>query len=177
MKPVVLSFPSRFFAASPFPPKYSAAPSPTALAVKTFGDLTVELQSLAVEDRTFYRLDLELKNKNAKKSIWAAVSCEPNGTGRFFLRDPEKVEFPGFGQYVQGIEAGSRFYDGSFIRATEVKPGESITGTIRFRSRGSRSPTPGECSVSLEFLSTTSMNSGSGGMATQHNMTAKLEAK
>jgi len=153
--------------------------SEKAQVVKSFGDLGVELHSLAVANEREYILDIVLKNQNAKKSIWVAVGINPNGTGtsKAFLRSPERVEFETWAHLVSGVETCDLSYKGTFHKATEIKPGDSIPATIKFGGRGSGPASPGQCTVQLEFLLGYSMNRGYDSKATPHNLVARMEAK
>ncbi len=153
------------------------SPSEKAQVIKKFGDLGVELHSLNIVNGRDYALDVQLKNQNAKKSIWVALSFNPNGTSKIFITDPTKFDFQSSIQNVSGVECGPLAYDGRFYKATEIKPGDSIPVTITFFSRARGKATAGECTVRLEFLVGNSLNGNYGGYATQHNLVAKVEAK
>jgi hypothetical protein len=153
--------------------------SEKAQVVKSFGDLGVELHSLAVASEREYVLDTVLKNQNAKKSIWVAVGINPNGTGRgkAVVRSPERVEFEAWSHLVSGVETCDLSYKGTFHRATEIKPGDSIPATIKFVVAGNGPALPGLCTVQLEILLGYSMNRGYDSKATPHNFMSKMEAK
>jgi curli biogenesis system outer membrane secretion channel CsgG len=158
-------------------PIVAGSASEKAQVVKSFGDLGVELNSLSIANARNYVLDFVLKNQNTKKSIWVALSIEQNGETRLGLTDPDRFDFHSQMNLVKGVECAARSYDGAFYKGTEIKPGESISGTLTFFSRGGRTATTGQCSVQLEFLVGYSMNPTGGGRAEAKSLTGKMEVK
>jgi len=160
-------------------PAAVGAPSEKAQVVKSFGDLGVELNSLIVSNEREYTLDLVLKNQNAKKSIWVAVGINPNGTGtsKAVVRSPERVEFQTWAHLVSGIETCPLSHKGTFHKATEIKPGDTIPASIKFTGNGFGPALRGECTLQLELLLGYTMNRGYDSTATPHNLVARMKAE
>jgi hypothetical protein len=159
-----------------FQPAAVGAPSEKAQVVKSYGDLGVELHSLGIANAQDYVLDVVLKNQNAKRSIWVALSPRPDRTSRTLLVDSERFEFQTRDNYVSGIQCDELQYD-MFFRATEIKPGDSVPVSIKFYSWSNRPASAGLCTIHLGILLGHSMNGNQGGKATAHNLVAKVEAK
>lgn len=158
-------------------PAAVGSPSEKAQVVKSFGDLGVELHSLSIANAQDYVLDVVLKNQNAKRSIWVALSPRPDRTSRTLLVDSERFEFQTRDNYVSGIQCDELQYGDTFFRATEIKPGDSVPVSIKFYSWSNRPASAGLCTIHLGILLGHSMNGNQGGKATAHNLVAKVEAK
>ena len=144
--------------------------------VKSFGDLRVELQSLKIINGGQYFLTMTLTNCSTKKSLWVALAnktsiLSPNG----YL----------FGQTTANGLLYSRLYMqyGSpqyeyFNPATEIKPGDSTTVTITISSTENRPPSPGVCTLQMQFLLGDDFLLTSGAKhTTSPNLVTKFEAK
>jgi len=145
--------------------------------VKKFGDFQVELQSLKIINGGKYFLTINLTNRSARNSLWVALAnktsiLSPDGylfgqstaTGLFY---PQV-----FTQY------GTPHYE-SFKPATEIKPGDSTTVTIAISSADGRPPSPGVCTLQLQFLLADNFDFGrsSPELSSTPNLVTKFEAK
>jgi hypothetical protein len=141
---------------------------------KSFGDMKVELLPVEIVNGDTYLLSFNLIN-TSKKSLWVAVKSHPNGSMPASLTDSNGTEFQTSHSSVSGVETSPHDYKNNFDRATEIKPNEPITATIKFYQPG-RSPTAGACRLQMSFLVGTSFRD-SYGAATAHNLVTKIEAK
>lgn len=141
---------------------------------KTFGNLRVDVKSLSIVNGKQLKLSVELVNLNAKKSIWVAVSTDNVGNVKGVATDTNDREFQSDGREVSGIEWAFQ-QNGGVFRATEIKPKESVSTSVKFFSRPGDTPSPGICQVQLELLLANSF-SGNFASATAHNLSVKIEA-
>lgn len=148
--------------------------SESAQVTKTFGDLKVELLPVEIVSGDNYLLTFNLIN-TSKKSLWVAVKIHPNGSMPASLTDSYGTQFETSSSYVSGVETSSHDYKNNFMSATELKPDEPITATIKFFSPG-HSPTAGVCNLQLAFLEGPTFRDNYGA-ATAHNLVTKIEAR
>ena len=122
---------------------------------KSFGDLRLQLQSLRIvdsNDAKEYLLTMTFTNQNLKKPIWISMSNQGNNPAAPSpsLYDPEGYEFPGT---VAGLAVGGwgswTGYDGD---VTTIRPKESTTATLKFRSRPGRQAASGSCRIQFTIL-------------------------
>lgn len=118
-------------------------------AVKTFGDLRIELRSLDIVNNGEFILRFSLANQNSKKSIWTALATRSKLETT--LTDHEGFEFEGNSREVNGV-AYTAFYDWGFSPATEIKPNGSVSGSVKFLSRQYRKAVPGVCRLQMQIL-------------------------
>jgi curli biogenesis system outer membrane secretion channel CsgG len=139
---------------SPRPPVKARKPKPP--VAKSFGDLRVELQPLRIVNGNQYVLTTLLTNQSPSKSIWVAVSTDLMSVIKGRLTDPNGSEFPADRTSVSGIQLAAYtqygYVPNSFSPATELKPNESLTAALKFRSPEGKRASPGSCQVQLEFL-------------------------
>ena len=146
-----------------------------AKVVKSFGDLYVQLGPLQVVGGEDYLLTMVLTNHHTSRSLWVAVSFGLGGTYlKGALTDPEGNPFSATWEALSGVEYASN--NGGFSRATEIKPGQSLTATIKFRSHGRNKAVAGSCRLQLELLSSQSFRRDSLNPASVHNLVTKIDA-
>ncbi len=134
-------------------------------ATKSFGDLRVELQSLRLVDGGVLLLTMTLANQNPNKSIWVALDSENTGVLKSVLTDSNGTQYQAWGgNEATGIDISSG--DGmlhwsrgeaselhTFSPATEIKPSDSISATVRFlRMYSGPRPIPGVYNVQLQLF-------------------------
>lgn len=124
---------------------------------KVFGDLRVELQPLRIVNQQNFLLTMTLKNQNAKKSIGVALESEPTNMLKSRITDGNGNEFASYGgNSATGIEYASYYKDAyrkpEFSPATEIKPTESITVTVRFFAMNGIPPRAGTHRIHLQLL-------------------------
>lgn len=141
---------------------------------KTFGNLRVDMKSLSIVNGKQLQLSVELVNLNAKKSIWVAVSTDSVGNVKGVATDSNYREFQSDSRVVSGVEWAYP-QNGGIFRATEIKPNDSLSATVKFFSRPGDLPSPGMCQVQLELLVANSF-SGNFASATAHSLSARIEA-
>ena len=150
--------------------------------VKSFGDLRVELPPLTIVSGANYLVSMTLSNKNPKASIWVAVNAEQSNMLKGHVVDPNGNEFPSYGgNTCSGIAYASYFKDpyqtrDEFSPATEIRPGDSVSATVRFLSMGGNSPTAGICNLQLELLIGHNFNSRGSSVSSQ-NLSTKIKAE
>jgi TolB-like protein len=144
--------------------------------IKVFGDLRVEIQPLKVADNFQFQLSMDLENKNAKKSMWVCLKSERNQKLHATVTDSDGNEFISDPTKVAGMEVSyTDYYAPNMIpRATEIRPGESITASIRFYSQNRA--TAGTCRLHLEIISGNSFN-GSMSSPSVRNVSGLIIAK
>jgi hypothetical protein len=147
--------------------------------VKKFGDFQVELQSLRIINGGQYFLTMTLTNRSASKSIWVALRTssttsllDPNGN-QFGRSSATGISYAQV--HVQYAYGGAM--QEYFNPATEIRPGDSAIATIAFASSEGRSPSPGVCTLQLEFFLGDDFVSGSAKHTTTPNLVTKFEAK
>jgi hypothetical protein len=145
--------------------------------VKTFGNLVVELQSLKIVNSERYLLTMTLTNRSPSQSLWVALNS------RTSLLDPNNHQFGKGGttgiSYAQvhvQYEYGGNTQE-YFNPATEIRPGDSATMTLSFASSEGRSPSPGVCTMQMEFFVGDDFVSGSAKRTSTPNLVTKFEAK
>ncbi len=144
---------------------------------KSFGDLRVELQPLHIVNGNEFILTMSVTNRNSKKSTWLALN-----TGGGFppllkrvVIDSDGSEFLPDMNSISGIEFSS--YDSRYIvRATEIRPTDSMSTSIKFFSRAGKKPVPGSCRLQLEFLFSNDFH-GNVGTARLQNFVTKIDAQ
>lgn len=148
---------------------------------KSFGDLRVELQPLQIMHGQVFLLSMTLVNQNPKASIWVALHSENSNMLKSRITDSNGGEFQSWGgNEATGIEISSYYVDPyqpeDFSPATEIKPNDSISATVKFFSMYSATrPTPGACNVQLELLLGHDLGSRRRTVAVE-NLTGKLSA-
>jgi TolB-like protein len=143
-------------------------------SIKFFGDFGVGLESLRVVNGRTFSLSMTLTNQNPKRSVWVALSIQPNGVVKSSLTDSDSFEFEA--TTPSGIAAADLGYEGKFYKATEIGPGDSIPVSLNFFSTAGKDASPGSCRLRLEFLQANRMNGNMGGSGTTRNLAAKMEA-
>jgi len=91
------------------------------------------------------------------------------------VTDSSGSEFLPVMSSISGI-AFTALQDGYIFQATEIKPNDSITPTIKFVSHASRQATSGSCRLQLEFLIGQSF-SGATSPARLQNIVTKIAAQ
>jgi len=133
----------------------------TARVTKKLGDLSVGLQSLQiVNGGRQYLLTLTLANISPQKSIWVSLRGGKTGNAQGTIIDRNGFEFVSTGGDVSGVASSS-------TETTEIKPGNSISVTIKFHSLPDRKTSAGRCEVQLEFLLGTDLNNVYGQFTSQ----------
>jgi TolB-like protein len=144
--------------------------------IKTFGDLRVEIESLKIVNKSRFMLTFTLINQNTNKSIWTAVSYSLGGR---FLRgsitDSEGHEFTCTDSDLSGVEYAWNNPPMPITRATEIKPKDSATVTIKFSPSAQTTAAAGPCRLQLELLLSHDFRDRSG-TATVQNLIANIEA-
>jgi TolB-like protein len=147
---------------------------------KSFGDLRVEVQSLRAVESGQYLLTMALKNQNPKKSLWVALHSDyyphVNGT----ITDANGLEFGVDIASLSGIptsQYGPYRYAGTdpLSPASEIKPGDSISATVKFKSRDGRRASAGNCTLQLEVLVGQDFGGGDG-TASVNNLMGTVKA-
>jgi TolB-like protein len=170
-KPVAAPSPENGGAADTEPPKPEKPP-----VIKILGDLSVEVQPLRIVAGRQYNLTLTLSNRSRNKSMWIAVSMDRNNNAvNGSIINSESSSFGCTWQGISGISY-DRQYDGYFTKATEIKPGSSITAVVKFISFNSRPALSGSCQLQLEFLEGDDYWNGSG-HCTAQNLVTKIETQ
>jgi TolB-like protein len=150
-------------------------------ASKTFGDLRIDLQPLRIVNDTQYLLTMSLTNQNKVKSIWVAVGTELMGSINGRITDSAGSEFSADRISVSGISLGcfSRYgyQPNTFSPATEIKPNDAITATVKFVSNDQKSPASGSCRLQLEMLLGLSFKNGAAGGVSVNNLVTKLDVQ
>lgn len=148
--------------------------------IKSFGDLRVELASLRIVNGSQYLLTMTLTNQNKKKSIWVAVRTDSGGDPKATVTDPQSFEFRSNPWGVSGLEHTPYMeytqQDTGFFRATEIKPGDSVSVSVKFASLTGNKASAGQCSLQLEFLLGYDF-SGNFGHCKPHNLVTKIDAE
>lgn len=124
--------------------------------VKAFGDLRVELRSLDVVNGNQWQLSMAFANQNANRSVWVALNMNLMGSLRARITDADGVDFAAARSGVSGIEAAGHerygYQQNGFSPATEIKPKDSISVTLKFLSADGKPPAQGRSNLQLEFL-------------------------
>ena len=149
--------------------------------VKKFGNLVVELQSLKILRSGQYFLTMTLTNCSTSDSLWIALTTSRYGSSTKSLISPNGYQF---GQtQARGIyfaqtsmQYGRPQYE-AFNPATEIKPGDSTTVTFAFSSGESRPPSPGVCTLQLQFLLGNDFVMNCAKLSSTPNLVTKFEAK
>ena len=148
--------------------------------VKSFGDLHVELLSLQVVNGNQYLLTMSIANPSQKSSLWVGLSCDMGNNLKAKLTDANGFEFVSDWSCVSGIDytffAQYGYQGAGFYKATEIRPNDSITATVKFISRVNRTASAGQCSLQMEFLSGHDF-SGGFGHCTAQNLVCNIEAE
>ena len=138
--------------------------------VKTFGNFVVELQSLKILKTGQYLLTMTLTNRSPKDSFWVALDKTS------ILSEDGYV----FGNSTAtGLVSPQLLMPGSFYPATEIKPGDSTTATLAISSSQGRPPSPGVCTLQLQFYLANDYDFGSRSpkLSSTPNLVTKFEAK
>jgi TolB-like protein len=149
--------------------------------VKTFGNLVVELQSLRILRTGQYLLTMTLTNRSARDSLWVALSTTHFGASNESLISPNGFQFgetrsSGLLFAQIHMQYGNPMYE-AFNPATEIKPGDSTTVTLAFSSSEGRPPSPGVCTLQLQFLLGDDFLNNSAKRTSSPNLVTKFEAK
>lgn len=152
------------------------------LLAKTYGDLRIELQSLRIVNGKDFILTLVFTNQNSKKSIWVALVEELMGKMNGRITDSSGYEFSGDSISVTGIELGhyTKYPDSSrntFFPASELKPNDSLTATIKFVSLDRKLASPCSCRLQLAILSGLKYDRDGALDVTIHNLVNTIEAQ
>ena len=139
--------------------------------VKSFGDLRIE-SSLAIVNGKQLLLTMVLTNLNPRKSIWVALNTDLGNNLHGKITDSEGYELESQWNWISGI-AHAALQHGGFFNATEIKPKDEITATVKFASRDGRAILPGTCRLQLEILSGRDFNNGFGD-ATKQNLVTEI---
>jgi TolB-like protein len=142
---------------------------------KSFKDLRVEVQSLKIVDGNQFLLTMTLTNQSPKKTIWVALSTDLGNNPKANITDSDGVEFQSGWNGIVGVAYAAQQHDG-FFKATEIRPRDSTTATVKFVSRSRRGTSPGQCSLQVEFLLGYDFD-GSFGQCVAYNLTGKIEAQ
>jgi curli biogenesis system outer membrane secretion channel CsgG len=149
---------------------------------KRIGDLRVELPSLKMVDSRQLLLSMNLVNLNSNRSIFVALNGDMMNTPQAALRDDAGSEFAS-GPYDRGVSGipsimySQYGYQGpGFSKAVQIRPGDSITATVKFLSRNGRVAEPKQYSVQMEFIISYDFNNGFG-RGTVNNFSAKIKAE
>lgn len=155
-----------------------------ASVMKTFGDLRVEFRPLRISNGNELLLTASLANQNTKKSIWVSLRGDIATSGIIHGRITDSGGSEYFCQLasISGIgyasyEKARYGYGGgdSFSPATEIKPGDSITITIKLVGSPGKPVAPGKCSLQMEFLVGHDFG-GNAGSVTINNFVGDLKA-
>ena len=147
--------------------------------VKKFGNLVVELQSLKILRSGQYFLTMTLTNCSTSDSLWIALTTSRYGVSTESLISPNGYQF---GQtQARGISFAqlsmNRLQGEAFNPATEIKPGDSTTVTFVFSSGENRPPSPGVCTLQLQFLLGNDFVMNCAKLSSTPNLVTKFEAK
>ena len=142
--------------------------------VKSLGDLRVEMQPLQIVNGRYYLLTMTLSNQNSKQSIWVALNTDMGSNVKGAVTDAGGSEYRAQWNGISGI-AFTAFQNGGFFQATEIRPNDSITATVKFGSYFNRQMSPGNCRLQLEFLVGRNFN-GSFSAATEENLVTQIPA-
>ncbi len=140
---------------------------------KTFGDLRVEVKSLRIVNETDFSLALNFANQNQKKSIWVAVRLDSQSGLRGTITDANGAEFRSDYSLVRGVETDHGQH-GFFVKATEIKPSDSTTATIKFIPPKNGTASKGASRLQLELVLGSAFD-GQSGEATIHNLICNIE--
>jgi hypothetical protein len=151
------------------------------MVVKTFGNLVVELQSLRIINGGQYFLTMTLTNRSAKDSLWVALSTSRYGSSTESLISPNGYQFGqtqarGISFAQTSMQYGTPQYV-AFNPATEIKPGDSTTVTFAFSSGENRPPSPGVCTLQLQFYLGSDFVMNCAKLSSTPNLVTKFEAK
>jgi hypothetical protein len=141
-----------------------------AKVVKIFGNLVVELQSLKILKTGQYLLTMTLTNRSPKDSLWVALDKTS------ILSEDGYV----FGKSTAtGLVSPQLLMQESFYPATEIKAGDSTTATLAISSSQGRPPSPGVCTLQLQFYLANDYDFGSRSpkLSSTPNLVTKFEAK
>jgi TolB-like protein len=128
----------------------SAKESP--MIAKSFGDLRVELQSLRIVNGRQYLLTINATNQSPKQTVWMTLHSQGDNTLKSTFTDPEGFEFSARTDDISGLAFGYWLqYLGLEGSITTLKPGTSVSGTIKFAARG-RDATSGQCRLQLGII-------------------------
>jgi hypothetical protein len=144
---------------------------------KSLRELRVEIQPLQVVNDKMFVLTMTITNLSPKKTVWVALSSSMMGTPKGSITDSSGTEFTSDALSVSGIAA--TLYQqpaNGFCQATEIRPGEAATATIKYYSREGRTPSLGQCNLSLEFLLGYDFKPGFGS-CTAENFVAKIKTE
>jgi TolB-like protein len=149
---------------------------------KTIGDLRIELPSLKMVDSRQLLLSMNLVNLNSNRSIFIALNGDMMNTPHAALRDDAGAEFSS-GPYDQGVSGiPSIMYSQygrqgpGFSKAVEIRPGDSITATVKFFSANGRVAEPKQYSVQMEFIISYDFSNGHG-QGTVNNFLENIKAE
>jgi TolB-like protein len=145
--------------------------------IKSLRELRVEMQPLQIVNDKMLVLTMTITNQSPKKTVWVALSSSMMGTPKGSITDSTGTEFTSDAGGVSGIAA--TLYQqpaNGFCQATEIRPGDAVTATIKFYSREGRTPATGQCNLSLEFLLGYDFNPGFGN-CTAENFVTKIKTE
>ena len=144
---------------------------------KKLRELKIEMQPLQIVNDKTYLLTMSITNLSPKKTVWVALSSSMMGTPKGNVTDASGTEFTSDANGVSGIAATLLQYPSNgFAQATEIKPGDSISATVKFYSREGRTPSTGQCNLQLEFLLGYDFSPGFG-HCTAENFVTKIKAE
>ena len=148
--------------------------------VKSFGDLRVELQPLQALSGDQLMLTMVFTNRSSKRSIWVALNSDIMGKLKSTIIDSAGHEYHPAPNGTSGIQSASyqRYgYDLSrFSPATQIRPSDSITATIKFLPSNPTESEPGVCKVQVEFLLGRNFDSQAASV-TVENLSTKIESE
>jgi hypothetical protein len=143
--------------------------------VRTLGDLRIEMQPLRIVNGRLYVLTMTLKNQS-KNSIWVALNMDRDGNLlKGSVIDSSGSEFASTWEGISGVSYDTE-YQGYFRKATEIRPSDSTTATVKFYSPANKAPVSGVCDLQLELLTGEDASGGSG-RCTIQSCTAKIGAQ
>ena len=146
--------------------------------VKSFGDLRVEVRPLLIVDRNQLQMTITLTNQSPRNSTWVALSGEMFSI-KAIINDSAGAEFRANRMSVSGIQVGTfaryGYTPNSFSPATEIRPRDAISATLRFASSRREVPAPGRCRIQLEILQGRNYDSAATDVSFD-NFTADVEA-
>ena len=157
-----------------------SGPADAPVVVKSFGDMRVELQSLhivtgspSVNYQKEFLLTMVVANQNPKKSIWVALNTDLGNAPKIEISDPDGNQFHTYWNAISGV-AYAAYQHGGFFKATEIKPGDSLTATVKFISANGVNAATGICRLQMEILLGHEFQNGFGNANVQNLVTKVL---
>ncbi len=146
---------------------------------KSIGNLRVNLENMRIINNQKLMLTMTLSNQSSNKSIWVSIGSDMNWKIRGQIVDANGQEYTPEYTSVTGVSAGvfSRYgyQPNTFSPATEIKPEDSLTATIKFSPQEQTAIPSGQAKLQLEILVGKKYINDCAGDATVNNISTSVD--